>query len=124
GDPSHCSDRHFDFSEGVFDITADKAHTGRRSIKVQQGNAAVMRSVLRTCPPIDCGYTVDLVNGLVTISGTSGPYEYLNITPVLGDPDIELTAGGLMLTGMGEWGVELSISDANGCVTTTNITDP
>ncbi|HYG51601.1 MAG TPA: hypothetical protein VD905_11900, partial [Flavobacteriales bacterium] len=122
---SPCADNHFKFTNHVPNVTKDASHTGRSSIMVAASNTVKMTKFLTICDPAGCNLTVTgtLAAGVYTINNGTAPYN-IQYNVIYGDPTINLTATGFSLSGsvVGS-SVEVTVTDANGCQTTTFITN-
>jgi hypothetical protein len=123
--PSSCTDRHFRFEVPTNAIVNSASHTGRRSVKVSSGSPIVLTANIADPCPNGCLLNLgwEQVEGDVVISADLGtaPYTFSTET-IAGTPIIGLSGNsGLVVEGMG-WSVEVTVTDANGCSSSTVIT--
>jgi hypothetical protein len=120
-DFSDCADNHFKFKKTEITLTNSISHTGRKSIKVAAGSPVSLIKQLSPCVnPCNINlssYTPSSIGIVSTIGGTP-PFNYTyNIT--YGSPNITLINNGLNLQIVGpNYGVQVTVTDANGCTTT------
>jgi hypothetical protein len=125
--PTDCADRHFRF-DIPSSAVSDTAHTGRHSIRVSESSPLSFSNGLPWgCPETPCGglaltIVPDTLDSLfewqVTATGGAGPYVFS--TDILsGDPLFAPTmAGGLGISNVTNSMVQITVTDANGCIVT------
>ncbi|MBL7946217.1 MAG: hypothetical protein JNN32_09110 [Flavobacteriales bacterium] len=117
--PANCADEHFRFDDGEGAIVDSRAHSGRHSIRVPNGQRARFVAVLRGCEEVECpvvqSYRLNAGMHEVTVTGGSPPYDASGTIVLAGNPTVGLIANGVGVTGTGTWSVKVVIRDAAGC---------
>lgn len=125
---SPCADNHFKFTDHTANVDASKSHTGRKSIKVSQGNVVKMDKPLAICSPVVCNLSLtatQMGSGteyFYAINNGTGPYD-ITYNVIYGDPYITLSTNGFTLNGSA-FKVEFVITDAKGCKLTQIVIKP
>ncbi|MFT3886377.1 MAG: hypothetical protein QM724_13390 [Flavobacteriales bacterium] len=118
-DPPHCADRHFRFTEGSFSVLDGTAHTGRHSLRVEEGQQAVMVSILNNCPHAECDYELmqDTIGGAVRLTaiGTDLPVMFAPMVLEGAPLVVPIVGGGIQVSGSGVWRVRVMATGREGC---------
>ncbi len=112
--PFDCADKHFRFPATISTRVSDEAHTGRYSLKVEDGHPVTFTSVLWSCDQGACHLHAGYCDGQIYVGGGIAPY---TLTPVLiqGNATFTPNVDGLAVTSTDDLLLHLHITDAGGC---------
>lgn len=121
-----CIDDHFKFD--MPDTTRTEAHTGRYSIKVHAGAPKYMsKQIVTICDEKkECDIRIEKrgsENSYAIIGGTPAYSITWNVLSGAGSsPNVALSSGGIVVTSPGSCSIQVTVTDAKGCVKTITIT--
>jgi len=112
---SNCADSHFktDLSASAQNVQ-DFAHSGRKSLKVDNTGAVYSKQLSVTCPDPNCNISFTQTVNQVDISGGTSPYS-INWSVETGAPVVSLIDENSIYVSGTAWNVNVIVVDAKGC---------